>query len=111
MAQHFLLSADARTLKLKTIYRMSDMEAFEAFTKIRFSDNNGEPFCPECGCCEPYFISTRRKWKCRACGKNFSATSCTIFASRKMEFVDLLAAICIFVNCAKGNRPLSLSVG
>jgi len=109
MAQHFLLSANARTLKLKTIYRMSDTEAFETFTKIRFSDNGGEPFCPECGCCEPYFISTRRKWKCRACGKNFSATSGTIFASRKMEFVDLLAAICIFVNCAKGISALQLS--
>ncbi len=109
MAQHFLLSANARTLKLKTIYRMSDTKAFETFTKIRFSDNGGEPFCPECGCCEPYFISTRCKWKCRACGKNFSATSGTIFASRKMAFVDLLAAICIFVNCAKGISALQLS--
>ena len=109
MAQHFLLSADARTLKLKTIYRMSDTEAFEAFTKIRFSDNSGAPYCPECGCVEPYFISTRCKWKCRACGKNFSATSGTIFASRKMEFVDLLAAICIFANCAKGISALQLS--
>ena len=31
MAQHFLLSADARTLKLRDIYRMSDDAAFEAF--------------------------------------------------------------------------------
>ena len=109
MAQHFLLSAKARTLKLKDIYRMSDTEAFEAFAKIRFAENNGEPFCPECGTVEPYFISTRRKWKCRACHKTFSATSGTIFASRKMEFVDLLAAICIFVNTAKGLSALQLS--
>lgn len=109
MAQHFLLSAAARTLKLKSIYRMSDDEAFAVFTQIRFAENGGEPFCPECGCCDPYFISTRRKWKCRACAKNFSATSGTIFASRKMAFVDLLAAICIFVNAAKGISALQLS--
>lgn len=109
MAQHFLLSAAARTLKLKDVYRMSDDQAFEAFAAIRFAENGGEPFCPECGCTEPYFITTRRKWKCRACGKHFSATSGTIFASRKMAFVDLLAAICIWVNCAKGISALQLS--
>ena len=109
MAQHFLLSKAARTLKLKNIYRMSDDEAFGMFTQIRFAENNGEAYCPDCSCCDPYFISTRRKWKCRACAKNFSATSGTIFASRKMAFVDLLAAICIFVNAAKGISALQLS--
>jgi len=109
MAQHFLLSAAARTLKLKDIYRMSDDEAFKAFAAIRFAENGGEAFCPACGCTDPYFIATRRKWKCRACAKQFSATSGTIFASRKMAFVDLLAAICIFANCAKGISALQLS--
>ena len=109
MAQHFLLSAAARTLSLRAIYRMTDDEAFGLFATIRFAENAGEPFCPDCGCCDPYFISTRRKWKCKACGKNFSATSGTIFASRKMAFVNLLAAICIFVNAAKGISALQLS--
>lgn len=109
MAQHFLLSAAARTLKLKDIYRMSDDEAFKAFAAIRFAENGGEAFCPACGCTDPYWLPTRRKWKCRDCGKQFSATSGTIFASRKMAFVDLLAAICIFVNCAKGISALQLS--
>ncbi len=109
MAQHFLLSAAARTLSLRDIYRMTDDEAFALFTTIRFAENAGDPFCPDCGCCDAYFISTRRKWKCKACGRNFSATSGTIFASRKMAFVDLLAAICIFVNAAKGISALQLS--
>ena len=109
MAQHFLLSAAARTLKLKDVYRMSDDEAFRAFAAIRFAENGGEAFCPECGTCDPYWLEARRKWKCRACGKQFSVTSGTIFASRKMAFVDLLAAICIWVNCAKGISALQLS--
>jgi transposase-like protein len=107
--QHFLLSAAARTLKLKDVYRMSDEQAFEAFAAIRFAENGGAAFCPDCGCAEPYFLAARRKWKCRACGKQFSATSGTIFASRKMAFVDLLAAVCIFVNAAKGVSALQLS--
>ena len=69
MAQHFLLSAAARTLKLRDIYRMSDDQAFEAFKAIRFSETGGDAFCPACGCLEPYWLSTRRKWKCRACHK------------------------------------------
>jgi transposase-like protein len=109
MAQHFLLSAAARTLKLRDIYRMSDDQAFGAFKAIRFAENGGEAFCPHCGCCETYSITSRRKWKCVACHKQFSVTSGTIFASRKMAFVDLLAAICIFVNAVKGISALQLS--
>lgn len=109
MAQHFLLSAAARTLKLRDIYRMPDEAAFEAFKAIRFAENGGEAFCPACGCVETYAITTRRKWKCAGCHKQFSVTSGTIFASRKMAFVDLLAAICIFVNAAKGISALQLS--
>ena len=45
----------------------------------------------------------------RGCWHQFSVTSGTIFASRKMAFVDLLAAICIFVNGAKGISALQLS--
>lgn len=36
-------------------------------------------------------------------------TSGTIFASRKLSFVDLLAAIAIFMNGAKGYSALQLS--
>jgi transposase-like protein len=62
-----------------------------------------------CGCVETYDISTRRKFKCAACGHQFSVTSGTIFASRKMDFTDLLAAICLFVNGVKGMSALQMS--
>ena len=39
----------------------------------------------------------------------FSATSGTILASRKLSFVDLLAAICILANAAKGVSALQLA--
>lgn len=109
MAQHFLLSAKARTLSLKTIYQDGEDKAYEMFCAIRWTDTNGEPVCPRCGCMDAYGISTRRKFKCAACHHQFSVTSGTIFASRKMAFVDLLAAICIFVNGAKGISALQFS--
>jgi hypothetical protein len=54
-------------------------------------------------------LSTRRRFKCAACHHQFSVTSGTIFACRKLSFVDLLAAICLFVNAAKGASALQLS--
>jgi transposase-like protein len=79
------------------------------FRKLRWPDTDGEPVCPRCGCCDSYEITTRRRFKCAACGHQFSVTSGTILASRKMSFTDLLAAICIIANAAKGISALQLS--
>ncbi len=109
MAQHFLLSAAARTLSLKAIYKAGEEAAYETFCQMRWPETNGEAVCPVCGCCDAYKITTRRKFKCKGCGHQFSVTSGTIFASRKMAFVDLLAAICIIVNASKGLSMVQLS--
>jgi transposase-like protein len=109
MAQHFLLSAAARTLSLKAIYKAGEEAAYEAFCQMRWPETNGDAVCPECGCCDAYKITTRRKFKCKGCGHQFSVTSGTIFASRKMAFVDLLAAIFIIVNASKGLSMVQLS--
>ncbi len=59
MAQHFLLSAEARTLSIVKIAMMSDEEIHEIFKNIRWSDTNGEPVCPNCGSIHPYNIKSR----------------------------------------------------
>lgn len=109
MAQHFLLSAAARTLSLKAVFSMGEDQAYQTFCEMRWPETDGEAVCPRCGCVEAYSISTRRKFKCVACYHQFSVTSGTIFASRKLSFVDLLAAIVIFCNGAKGVAALHLS--
>lgn len=109
MAQHFLLSAKARTLSLKEIYQGGEDQAYQTFCEIRWADTDGEAVCPRCGCMDVYSITTRRKFKCAACYHQFSVTSGTIFASRKMAYTDLLAAICIFINAVKGISALQLS--
>lgn len=107
--QHFLLSAAARTLSLKAVFKMGEDKAYETFRQLRWPETEGEAVCPRCGCVETYDISSRRRFKCVACHHQFSVTSGTIFASRKLSFTDLLAAIVIFVNGAKGVSALQVS--
>ncbi len=108
VAQHFLLTAAARSLSLKSIFRMSDDEAHATFTAIRFADNGGAAFCPRCECTAVYTYAARRIWKCKDCLHQFSVTSGTIFASRKLAIRDYLAATAIFVNAVKGISALQL---
>jgi transposase-like protein len=109
MSQHFLLSPRAKTLSLARIMRMSDDVAYAAFKAIRWDDNGGEPYCPKCGCLAIYSYATRKIFKCKACAHQFTVTSGTIFASRKLPIRDILAAIAIFSNGAKGYSALQLS--
>ncbi|MGI4949229.1 MAG: IS1595 family transposase, partial [Janthinobacterium lividum] len=80
------------------------------FITLRFSENDGHPFCPRCGCTDVYTITTRDKFKCKDpnCYHQFSPTSGTIFACRKLSYEDILLAIALFANAAKGISAIRL---
>jgi transposase-like protein len=106
MAQHFLLTSAAQTLSLASVARMSDEEAERVFVEFRWADNNGNAYCPHCGCTIVY--SCRRpngapRWRCKACRKDFSVTSGTLFAFHKLPLRSYLLAIAIFCNEVKGK--------
>jgi transposase-like protein len=112
MSSHFLLSAKARTLSLSAVMRMTDEQAETAFCGIRWGASDGKPVCPSCEC--PIVYDCRKsngaaRWRCKACRKDFSVTSGTIFAFHKMPLRQYLAAIAIFVNEVKGKSALALS--
>jgi transposase-like protein len=112
MAQHFLLSPAAKTLSLASVLRMSDEEAEAMFRKVRWPDRDGAPFCPHCGGLEPYEFRRGKgalRFECCACGKEFSITSGTLFASHKLPLKAYLAAIAIFCNEVKGKSALALT--
>jgi transposase-like protein len=88
---------------------MTEEEAHDAFRRIRWAENDGEPFCPHCGCLDIGHITTRSLYKCKCCHRQFSVTSGTIFASRKLPIRDYLLATAIFMNGAKGHSALQLS--
>jgi transposase-like protein len=108
MAQHFLMSATARTVSLKQVARMTDGEARALFRQIRWPDTKGAAVCPYCECPKCYEYTTRNVFKCKACRRQFSETSGTLFASRKLPIRDYLIAIIIFVNAVKGISALQL---
>ena len=92
-----------------SVARLSEDEARATFQAIRWADNNGKPYCPRCGCADSYHLAARHLWKCKGCAHQYSVTSGTIFASRKMEIRNILLAIAIFMNGAKGHSALQLS--
>ena len=89
---------------MSAVARMSDKEAHARFVAIRWADNDGKPYCPDCGCAKVYAYTTRKLWKCTACRYQFSVTARMIFADRKRPIRDYLLAIAIFVNGAKGAQ-------
>ena len=112
MAQHFLLSRPAKTLNLAQVFRMSDAEAEAVFCRVRWPETEGAPVCPSCGGLNAY--TCRRpngalRFRCRACKKDFSVTSGTLFAQHKLPLRGYLAAIAIFCNEVKGKSALALS--
>ncbi len=110
MAQHFLLSANARTLSIVKIAMMSKEEIFEIFKAIRWSSTNGEPVCPCCGSMrKPYNIKVRQQFRCKDCFHTFSVTSGTLFSGHKLPLKTYLLAIAIFTNSVKSLSALQLS--
>src|SRR3984893_17006900 len=90
---------------------MSDAEAEAMFCKVRWYANSGKPVCPHCGGVDAY--DARRgaapRWRCKACKKDFTITSGTLFASHKLPLKGYLAAVAIFCNEVKGKSMLALS--
>jgi transposase-like protein len=109
MSAHFLLTSRARTLSLRDVFSLGEKCAYDLFRELRWPETNGEPVCPRCQFTEAYGIPTRRKFKCKACHHQFSVTSGTILAARKMSFTDLLAAVVMLINGAKGVSSLQLA--
>ncbi|HEV2561187.1 MAG TPA: IS1595 family transposase [Rhizomicrobium sp.] len=112
MAQHFLQSKAAKTLSLAQVFRMTELEAETTFRRIRWNETDGAPICPDCGGLEPYEFrrpTSLLRFRCKACSKNFSITSGTLFASHKAPLRAYLAAIAVFMNEVKGKNALALS--
>ena len=105
MAQHFLLSPEARGEKtVLEIARMSEEEAFKLLCENRWG-KDGSQCCPECSVIRKHhFIKVRKQFRCaeKTCGHTFSVTSGTKFAYHKKSYQDILYAIAEFANGVEG---------
>ena len=112
MAQHFLLSAAARSLNPSKVMRMSERGAENVFLRLRWPQTDGKPVCPNCGCqiCYDCHRSANQpRWRCKACRADFSVTSGTLFAWHKLPLKSYLMAIAVFCNEVKGKSMLAFS--
>jgi transposase-like protein len=112
VAQHFLLSAAARSLSPGKVTRMSDRGAENVFLRLRWPQTDGKPVCPNRGCQICYDCrrsADQPRWRCKACQADFSVTSGTLFAWHKLPLKSYLMAIAVFCNEVKGKSMLAFS--
>lgn len=109
MAQHFLLSPQARSVSILSVASMSEKRAYAKLKRIMWDANGGKPICPHCGGLDHWELEDDKKWRCKACRKSFSLTSETIFKDRKLSFRKILAACVIFANGVMGVSACRLS--
>ena len=80
------------------ILHFSNLEtATQYVAKLRFP--NGV-CCVHCGALEPYYVKSRRIWKCRECAKQFSIKVGTIFTAT-IQMSDDKSAFDKFEELAK----------
>ena len=110
MAQHFLLSAAARSLSIGKVRRMSDRGAENVFARLRWPNRRQAGMsrlrmqtCYDCR------RGAYPRWRCQACGHDFSVTSGTLFAWHKLPLKTYLLSIVLFCNEVKGKSMLALS--
>jgi transposase-like protein len=112
MAQHFLLSAAARSLSLAKVMRLSDTGVEDVFRRLRWPETDGKPVCPDCGCLICYACrrpAGQLRWRCKACRGDFSITSGTLFAWHKLPLRTYLLAVVVFCNEVKGKSMLAFA--
>lgn len=51
------------------------------------------PVCPRCACVEYSYLTTRRLWKCKGCGKQYSVKLGTIFQDSALPLSKWLPAV------------------
>src|SRR6266850_5053505 len=94
------MDAKPKTLQ-EAIQKYSDPDAcIHEFASLRWTD--GKPVCPNCEGREHYYLKTQRRWKCKACRKQFSVKVGTIFEDSPLGLDKWLAAAWMLANCKNG---------
>jgi transposase-like protein len=79
------------TLQEAVIYFADADRCFEAAKDLRWPD--GIIRCPHCGSERHSFISTRKKWKCKGCKKQFSVKVGSVFEDSPLGLDKWLVAV------------------
>lgn len=87
----------------------SEEEARDEFRKLRFARWGGQPYCDKCDSPGVNCYKKRPIYKCKLCGRQFSLTSGTPWAHRKIPFKKLMFIIASFVMNKQALPAMALS--
>lgn len=94
-----MASDKPKTLQQIIQYFSDEKVCVGAVAKMRWPDG---PCCPACESKEPYWLETQKRWKCRACRRQFSVKLGTIFEDSPIPLQKWLPALWMLVNCRNG---------
>src|SRR5262245_60234349 len=96
------------TLQEAVLYFADEGRSLEFAAALRWPD--GKQVCPKCGVIDAhYFLTSRRVWKCKACGKQFSVKVGTIFEDSPIPLSKWLPAMWMLANCKNGISSYELA--
>lgn len=88
------------SLQEAVAYFSDDLDAATEFlAAIRWPEGAQ---CPACESTQHSYLSTRRIWKCRECGRQYSAKLGTIFEDSPIPLDKWMLAVWLIVNCKNG---------
>jgi transposase-like protein len=89
-----------QSLKEAIEYFSGDLDTCVQFlAAVRWPEG---PQCPACESRQHSYIKTRRIWKCRDCGRQYSAKLGTIFEDSPIPLDKWMVALWMIVNCKNG---------
>jgi len=94
------------TLQEAMAYFADPEKALAFMVSLRWP--NSKPTCPHCQSDHSSFISTRSKWKCMACHKQYSAKVGTIFEDSALGYDKWFPAMWMIVNAKNGISSYEL---
>lgn len=95
-----------QTLQGAMVFFADPANGLEFMCSLRWP--NGKVTCPHCQADRVSFISTRSKWKCMACHKQFSAKVGTIFEDSALGYDKWFPAMWMIVNAKNGISSYEL---
>jgi len=88
-----------KSLQQAIRYFSDEQVCIDTVAALRWPDG---PSCPACEHKEHYYLKTQKRWKCKACGRQFSVKLGTIFEDSALSLDKWLCALWMLVNCKNG---------
>jgi transposase-like protein len=88
-----------KTLQEAIKHFADEQVCIDTIASLRWPDG---PTCPKCNGKAHYYLATQKRWKCKACKKQFSVKVGTIFEDSPITLDKWLAALWMLVNCKNG---------